>query len=115
MRDFVEDVDCSLQYKIIPITDVYGPTKEDPTYEMIVVSEETKKGGEMINKKRIENNLSCLKIHVVKLVLDPKTELHEESKISSSNQRIRLLGTRLRQPVRANKYFKLIRQKLTQL
>lgn len=100
LRDFVEDVDSSLHYKIVPITDIYGPTKDDPTYEMIVVSEETERGGDLINEKRIENKLNSLEVHVVKLIQDTNYDEHEEAKISSSNHRIRLLGTRLKQPVR---------------
>ena len=78
---------------------MYGPTKDDPSFDMIVVSEETKKGGDMVNVKRAENNLKKLDIHVVKLVEDSNHQEHEEIKISSSNHRMRLLGTRLKEPV----------------
>ncbi|KAJ8679558.1 hypothetical protein QAD02_015345 [Eretmocerus hayati] len=98
LKDFVEDVDPSLTYNITPITDMYGPTKEDPSFNMIVVSEETRKGGEMVNDKRIENKLSKLDIHVVTLAQDSLRNENEEDKISSSNHRMRLLGTRLKQP-----------------
>ncbi|XP_076245158.1 bifunctional Phosphopantetheine adenylyltransferase - Dephospho-CoA kinase [Calliopsis andreniformis] len=96
--DFLEDIDSTLEYNVVPINDMYGPTKDDPTFEMIVVSEETKRGGIKINEVRKERNLSQLDIHVVKLVTDENHREHEESKISSSNSRIRLLGTRLRAP-----------------
>ncbi|XP_058800308.1 bifunctional coenzyme A synthase-like [Phymastichus coffea] len=98
LKDFTEDVDPSLKYNLVPIIDMYGPTKDDPNFEMIVVSEETKKGGEMINEKRKENHLNSLDIYVVKLVEDANHTEHEETKISSSNNRIRLLGTRLKTP-----------------
>ncbi|XP_014205751.1 bifunctional coenzyme A synthase-like [Copidosoma floridanum] len=103
LQDFAEDVDPSLKYYIVPITDIYGPTKDDPSFELIVVSEETKKGGDLINHRRTENNLRKLDIHVVKLAEDPDHNEHEEVKISSSNNRMRLLGTRLKQPNRTEK------------
>lgn len=99
LNDFVQDVDPSLKYGIIPITDLYGPTKEDPNFELLIVSEETKKGGDLINEKRTENNLKKLDVYTVKLIKDLYCKNHEESKISSSNERMRMLGTRLKKPV----------------
>lgn len=78
---------------------MYGPTKYDPTFDMIVVSEETKRGGDKVNELREKNNLSKLDIHIVNLISEENHKSYEESKISSSNQRIRLLGTKLRAPV----------------
>lgn len=99
IKDFLEDIDSTLVHNIVAINDMYGPTKEDPTFDMIVVSEETKRGGNKVNEMRVQKNLTELDIHVVKLVTDANHREHEESKISSSNNRIRLLGTRLRAPV----------------
>lgn len=66
---------------------------------MIVVSEETKRGGDKVNELRLQRNLSKLDIHVVELAWDESYNEIEETKISSSNHRIRLLGTRLQAPV----------------
>jgi len=99
VEDFLEDVDSSISYNVVPINDIYGPTKEDPTLEMIVVSEETKRGGDKINELRLQKDLNKLDIHVVELADDEDHEKHEEAKISSSNHRMRLLGTRLKDPV----------------
>lgn len=96
LKNFLEDIDSTLAYDIVPIKDMYGPTKDDPTFEMIVVSEETKGGGDKVNEARVQNNLNKLDVHVVQLVHDENYRSHEETKISSSNQRIRLLGTHLR-------------------
>lgn len=95
----MEDVDSSITYNIVPITDMYGPTKEDPMLEMIVVSEETKRGAAKVNELRLQKNLSKLDIHMVELAHDEDHNKYEEAKISSSNHRIRLLGTRLQLPV----------------
>lgn len=97
----MEDIDSSITLEVVAIDDMYGPTKEDPALEMIVVSQETKRGGDKVNEMRYKKNLSKLDVHVVELANDdhPHSE-NEEAKISSSNHRIRLLGTRLKAPVR---------------
>lgn len=78
---------------------MYGPTKEDPTLDMIVVSQETKRGGDKVNELRLQKDLSKLDIHTVELAIDKCHNEYEEDKISSSNHRMRLLGTRLQSPV----------------
>ncbi|XP_011864166.1 PREDICTED: bifunctional coenzyme A synthase [Vollenhovia emeryi] len=98
VKGFLEDVDSSITHNVVPINDMYGPTKEDPTLEMLVVSEETKRGGEKVNELRLQKNLSELDVHTVELAIDEAHNEYEEAKISSSNHRIRLLGTRLRAP-----------------
>ncbi|XP_012273059.1 bifunctional coenzyme A synthase [Orussus abietinus] len=106
VKDFLEDVDPTLKYDVVPINDIYGPTKDDPTFEMIVVSEETKRGGDKVNELRQQKGLSKLDVHVVELVKDQLCQEHEEAKISSSNHRMRLLGTRLRRPNLSDKDLK---------
>ncbi|PNF36640.1 Bifunctional coenzyme A synthase [Cryptotermes secundus] len=100
VEDFLQDVDPGLQYDIVPIYDPFGPTKEDPDMQLIVVSTETYKGGLKVNELRHENNLPALDIHTVNLLeaIPEHTDEEEEEKISSSNRRMRLLGTRLRVP-----------------
>nr|CAD7266187.1 unnamed protein product [Timema shepardi] len=102
VRDFLQDVDPELDYNVVPITDPFGPTKEDPNMEMIVVSTETLKGGLRVNQLRQERNLSTLDIHSVELLESESLGEEEERKISSSNKRLRLLGTRLKPPQLAN-------------
>merc|ERR1712179_297513 len=81
-----------------PITDPLGPTRWDPKMEMIVVSEETKKGVDIINTERIKGELKPLQGHVINLVEDTCHSNEEEAKVSSSSGRMRLLGTLLRPP-----------------
>lgn len=95
----MEDVDPSIAYNVVPINDIYGPTKDDPSLQMLVVSEETKRGGAKVNELRLQRDLSKLDILVVELAIDGDHNEDEENKISSSNHRMRLLGTRLRPPV----------------
>lgn len=69
---------------------------------MIVLSEETIKGGELINDKRKSAGLQPLDILPVPLLEEDKLIndycAEEEKKISSSNYRMRLLGTLLKPP-----------------
>lgn len=66
---------------------------------MIIVSSETLSGGEKVNGVRKTNGLKTLQIHCIDLVELETNEEAKETKISSSNQRLDLLGTRLREPI----------------
>lgn len=97
--DFLQDIDSSLDYDVVPIGDPFGPTKNDPTFQMIVVSSETFRGGQRVNDLRKEKGLPLLDILSIELLETEPSQLQvEESKISSSNYRIKLLGSRLREP-----------------
>ena len=54
VKDFVSLVKPELEQKIVPIEDPFGPSIVDERLECIVVSEETMKGGNMVNDKRRE-------------------------------------------------------------
>ncbi|XP_073539678.1 bifunctional coenzyme A synthase isoform X1 [Phyllobates terribilis] len=98
LSQFLVDVKPSLGYDVVPISDPYGPSITDPELNCIVVSEETQRGGQSVNKRRLENGLDELTIHEIQLVTDPKHSENEEEKISSSSFRNRLLGTLLKTP-----------------
>uniref|UniRef100_A0A6Q2WZ40 Bifunctional coenzyme A synthase n=1 Tax=Esox lucius TaxID=8010 RepID=A0A6Q2WZ40_ESOLU len=98
LREFLQDVKPSLQYEIVPLSDPFGPSIIDAQLECIVVSEETRKGGEAVNKKRLENGLPGLVLHEIQLLKDAHHTEIEEEKISSSSLRSRLLGTLLAEP-----------------
>ncbi|KAM9215034.1 bifunctional coenzyme A synthase [Leptosomus discolor] len=98
LREFLEDVKPSLRYDIVPLVDPYGPSVTDPDLQCLVVSEETRRGGEAVNKKRLENGLPELALYEILLMKDPDHRQNEEEKISSSSLRQRLLGTLLRPP-----------------
>lgn len=55
LQEFLRDIKPSLQVEIVPLDDPFGVSVADPLLQCIVVSEETRKGGEAVNKKRIEN------------------------------------------------------------
>ncbi|XP_032566931.1 bifunctional coenzyme A synthase [Chiroxiphia lanceolata] len=100
LREFLEDVKPSLSYDIVPLADPFGPSVTDPDLQCLVVSEETRRGGEAVNRKRLENGLPELALHEIQLMKDPDHQQNEEEKISSSSLRQRLLGTLLQPPRR---------------
>lgn len=51
---FVRDIKPSLNIKTVAIEDIYGPTTVYPDFECLVVSQETIKGGDMINAERVK-------------------------------------------------------------
>lgn len=95
---FLTDVDPFISYNVVPISDPFGPSIEDPALECVVVSEETVRGGEKINEQRLKKEFQVLDLCVVKLVEDSQRSEDEEFKISSSSFRMRSLGTHLRPP-----------------
>lgn len=98
VTNFLLDIDPSLVYEVVPIADPFGPTKTDPNLDMIVVSSETKRGGEKVNELRAANGLNQLDIYCIELVELESEDADKEVKVSSSNQRMDLLGARLKQP-----------------
>ncbi|XP_051795870.1 bifunctional coenzyme A synthase isoform X3 [Acanthochromis polyacanthus] len=98
LQEFLQDTKPSLQVEIVPLDDPFGVSIVDPQLQCIVVSEETRKGGEAVNKKRLENGLPALVLHEIQLLKDAHHTETEEEKISSSSLRSRLLGTLLTPP-----------------
>ncbi|KAH8379239.1 hypothetical protein KR009_003827, partial [Drosophila setifemur] len=98
LREFLTDIDSTLQYEIVPIDDPFGPTQTDPDLDMIVVSAETLRGGQKVNEIRLAKQLRELEIFVIDIVESNVHDGIHESKVSSSNTRIDLLGTRWKKP-----------------
>lgn len=82
----------------MPIDDPFGPTQTDPNMDLIVVSAETLKGGHKVNEIRAAKQLRPLKIYSIEIVESSDKDGPKESKVSSSNTRIDMLGTRLKKP-----------------
>jgi len=98
LREFLMDIDSTLQYEIVPIDDPFGPTQVDPDLDMIVVSAETLRGGQKVNELRNAKQLRELEIFVIDIVESNVHDGIHETKVSSSNTRIDLLGSRWRKP-----------------
>ncbi|XP_037813258.1 bifunctional coenzyme A synthase [Lucilia sericata] len=98
LQKFLKEIDATLEYEVVPIDDPFGPTKNDPNMDMIVVSAETLRGGQKVNEVREGNKLNTLDIFCIDLVEATDKGGPKEHKVSSSNTRIDILGTRWRQP-----------------
>ncbi|TKR62370.1 hypothetical protein L596_026346 [Steinernema carpocapsae] len=97
VEEFIADVGVTVECRAEAIHDPFGPSIVDPDLQCIVVSEETKAGGEAVNRRRQERGLSTLDIDVIHL-LDGKDHVLEEVKLSSSTRRRELLGTLIKEP-----------------
>lgn len=98
VREFLNDIDSTLTYEIVAIQDPFGPTATDPDLDLIVVSLETMKGGEKVNEIRRGKGLNELEIYSIPLVEIKEVLKEKEKKVSSSNQRMDILGSQFKEP-----------------
>ncbi|KAF9049520.1 Nucleotidylyl transferase [Hymenopellis radicata] len=90
VRKFVSLVRPGLQYDIVPINDVYGPTGWDANIQALVVSHETLSGARSIATHRDSHGLPPLKTFVIDVIsasskLDPANEeMFKHAKMSST-------------------------------
>ncbi|KAJ8313526.1 hypothetical protein KUTeg_008087 [Tegillarca granosa] len=91
--NFIEDVKPTIKHKVVPISDMFGPTITDPDLQCIVLSPETQKGGGIINQEREKKGMQKLDEYVIEIVEDICHNEYEEMKVSSSSLRKRILGT----------------------
>lgn len=80
---FLEQVGLLARTEIIKIEDVYGPAIEDNEIEVLLVTDETFKGGEEVNKKRKELGLKPLNLLKIPIVL-----AEDKKRIASTRIRI---------------------------
>ncbi len=62
VAEFLHLCNPQLQQVLEAIDDAFGPSTVDPRLQVIVVSEETASGGNAVNAKRAEKQLSVLKV-----------------------------------------------------
>ena len=104
VEEFLRDCFPHLEeYNVVPITDPFGPSVEDPRLDLIVGSEETHKGCLKVNQVRLAKSMSSLDVHLIRMVEEETKEGEINSpaiaQLSSTNQRIRLLGSQLKPPL----------------
>ncbi|ORZ19008.1 hypothetical protein BCR42DRAFT_349782 [Absidia repens] len=68
VRQFCKKIRPDMIYDIVPIFDPYGPTITDPTIDALVCSQETLKGGHMVNDEREKRNYSILTLRVIDVI-----------------------------------------------
>ncbi|XP_065896616.1 bifunctional coenzyme A synthase-like isoform X2 [Dysidea avara] len=88
VQDFLTDVKPTLHQDVVAINDMFGPAGWDPDIDCLVVSQETAKGGDIINDERQKKGLKTLLIETIDLV---KAE-EGCDKLSSTDLRKKLLG-----------------------
>ncbi|XP_037077042.1 LOW QUALITY PROTEIN: bifunctional coenzyme A synthase-like, partial [Pollicipes pollicipes] len=92
VADLVADLDETVAARVAPITDPFGPTADDPSLQLLVVSEETAGGAERVAAERRRRHLPPMQVYTVPLLADTDSAEHEETKLSSSSLRMRRLG-----------------------
>lgn len=101
VRTFLRDISPRLNSRVVPLHDPFGPTIVEEDVQFLMVSNETMRAGEKINEIRKSKNFPELESHSISLYEETQKESdYEEDKISSSSQRIRILGERIRPAVR---------------
>eukprot|EP01101_Sappina_pedata_P000664 TRINITY_DN10858_c0_g1_i1.p1 TRINITY_DN10858_c0_g1~~TRINITY_DN10858_c0_g1_i1.p1 ORF type:complete len:173 (+),score=79.96 TRINITY_DN10858_c0_g1_i1:2-520(+) len=81
-RDYIKSLKPNLNVEVHSIVDAYGPTATDPDIEALVVSEETRKGGDAVNDLRKEKGFKTLEIICVGCAGNPNDP--SEEKMSST-------------------------------
>jgi phosphopantetheine adenylyltransferase / dephospho-CoA kinase len=98
VKEFLTDIDNTISYEVVSIQDPFGPTATDPNLDLIVVSDETLKGGYKVNEIRKNKDFKELAIYSIPLVEIKEVLKEKEQKVSSSNQRMDILGTQFKEP-----------------
>jgi pantetheine-phosphate adenylyltransferase len=61
--------------EVVEIHDPFGPSISDPDIQAIVVSKETKSGGEAVNRERKKGNLGVLQMFVIDVIASEQEEI----------------------------------------
>ncbi|XP_033762317.1 bifunctional coenzyme A synthase-like [Pecten maximus] len=98
VKSFIQNVRPNISSNVVPIYDAFGPTITNNDLQCIILSQETRKGGQMVNDERQKKGFPLMEEFVIELVEDQHHSEYEENKISSSSFRKRLLGTVINTP-----------------
>lgn len=77
-RSFLQLFRPDLEYEIVPLRDVYGPTGWDPNVQALVVSMETLPGATAIDNKRSAESLPPLRTFVIDVISSESEKLDHE-------------------------------------
>ncbi|KAJ2960322.1 hypothetical protein NQZ79_g4287 [Umbelopsis isabellina] len=88
VEDYLNIVRRGIEYDVDTISDPYGPTITDPSFDAIVVSTETLSGGEAVNIERAKKEYQPLFIRVIDVISPTKASVQGKDisalKISST-------------------------------
>ena len=87
VTDFLTSVKPQLVVDSVGISDPFGPSIVEKSLSCIVVSQETLKGGQAVNKRRVQNGLDELAVVVIGLVEADEAQADASGKLSSSGLR----------------------------
>lgn len=65
INSYITQNKLSKRAHIVTINDIYGPAADDPNFDVIVTTKETKPNAQKVNTKRLTNNLPLLAIETV--------------------------------------------------
>lgn len=90
VRDFMYRIKRGIEYQLVRIVDVAGPTATDATLQALVASRETEAGSAEIREVRMKNNLPPMDIFFID-VIGPEGEVagEEMSRLKLSSTAIR--------------------------
>ncbi|KIM65345.1 hypothetical protein SCLCIDRAFT_1212514 [Scleroderma citrinum Foug A] len=81
-RSFLQMFRQDLEYDLVAISDVYGPTGWDPNIQALVVSKETLPGATAIAKERARKGLPALETFVIDVISADSDKLdHEDAEL----------------------------------
>jgi hypothetical protein len=86
---FIKEIKPSLETIIFELKDPYGVTITEPNMDALIVSEETRKGGDSVNEARVQIGMRPLTI-ITAPTISPSNDV--KGKISSSTIRAYLLA-----------------------
>lgn len=81
LKRFLIQEDLIQKANIIFIHDVYGNTLQVPNIDAILVTQESKKGADLINTQRLKNGLSKIHIVICDFVLDENKKIISSTRI----------------------------------
>lgn len=86
LRDISALLGKDLDVCVVPISDPCGPAATDPNFDVLIVTDETVRGGEVIADERVKNQVKPLDVYVVSLVNDHDAAV-DEGKVGSTGIR----------------------------
>ncbi|KAG8533092.1 uncharacterized protein KY384_001875 [Bacidia gigantensis] len=95
-KGMMDELSLGLRINYAEILDPFGPTVEDPNISALVVSAETRAGGEAVNKKREEKGWAALEVFEVDVLDMEETEAPPGSEVRSEDFQAKLSSTEIR-------------------
>lgn len=87
LRRYLEQQGVLNRAIILPLGDTAGPKALDPKLEAIIISEETRHGGEYVNNLRIQHGIPPMDTVVVPLIMDESGQTISSSRLRQKDQK----------------------------